>query len=60
MKGNILDVYPEGEEIFRACVLEVMGNNILYVLNLSNGKKSMRSACECEYPLINDIFHLDY
>ena len=60
MKGSILDVYPEGEASFRACVLEVTGsdNDLVRVVNLETGETSLRGICECESPVIKDIFNL--
>lgn len=61
MKGQILDVYAEGEPTFRACVLELMdgGNEIVRVINLDTGETSMRGCCECEKAVIENIFNID-
>lgn len=58
--GCILDVYPEGERSFRACVLEISGNgnDLARVVNLKTGRSSLRGFCECELPVIADIFNL--
>jgi len=57
MKGQILDVYPEGEETFRACVLEdVSDKELARVVNLDTGETSYRGYEECEEPIIDDIF----
>lgn len=60
MKGQILDVYMEGHDSFRACVLEVMGGDkeIVTVINLENGKKLQVFFHECEEPIIDNVFEL--
>ena len=61
MKGQILDVYPEGEETFRACILEVMGEqmDLVRVVNLGTGETSLRGISECDSPIIKSIFDVD-
>lgn len=61
MKGQILDVYAEGESTFRACVLEVMGgdNDLARVVNLNTGETSLRGFCECEPAVIENIFDVE-
>lgn len=61
MKGQILDVYPEGDDSFRACVLEVVGGDkqLARVVNLETGETSYRGFHECESPIIDDIFAVE-
>ena len=61
MKGQILDVYPEGKETYRACVLEVIGgeDELARVLNLSNGEIREVTYSECSEPVIDDIFEIE-
>ena len=58
MNGQILDVYPEDENPFRACVLEVIGGDegLAKVVNLKTGEITERHHWECEEPVIDDIF----
>ena len=60
MKGQILDIFPEGEDSFRACVLEIIeGSDYpVKVVNLDNGGQTFRQHCECELPIINNVFEL--
>jgi len=64
MKGQILDVYPEEEETFRACVLEVIDNHFdgneqgVKVVCLNTGEASIRHHGECEYPVIKNVFDI--
>jgi hypothetical protein len=60
MKGQILDIFPEGGSAFRACVLEVIGGDeeIARVVNLDTGEVSMRHHWECEEPIIENVFDL--
>lgn len=61
MKGQILDVYPEGESSFRACVIELINGDegLVKVVNLETGEITERHLWECEDPIINNIFIFD-
>jgi hypothetical protein len=61
MKGSILDIYPEGKDAFRACVLEVIGGDkeIAKVINLDTGEKSEHSKDECSEPVIENVFEVE-
>lgn len=57
MKGAILDVYPEGCDAFRACVLDDRNEEgLFYVVNLENGERGYYADFECEKPIITNIF----
>lgn len=64
MKGQILDVYPEGKQPFRACVLEVLDNHFddnngtggVKVVCLDTGEVTVRRHWECENPVIENVF----
>lgn len=58
IKGQILDVYPEGRNSFRACVLGVdeKFSEIIKVVNLDTGKEDRVRKHECEAPIIFNIF----
>lgn len=60
MKGQILDVYPEGGETFRACVLEVIGggDELAVVVNLDTGEKLSVKSRDCWLPIIDNVFEL--
>lgn len=60
MKGNILDVYKEGCDTFRACVLEVVSGDdqLAKVVNLDTGEIETVKYYECETPVINNVFDL--
>ena len=64
MKGQILDVYPEGKETFRACVLDkddeyFEGKEIgIKVVNLMTGDISTVHYGECSDPVIDDVFNV--
>ena len=57
MKGQILDIFPEKGLIFRACVLEVHGDEELRVIDLDTGEISMCKNSECALPIIENIFY---
>jgi len=61
MKGQILDIFPEGKDSYRACVIEVHGGDeeIARVVNLDNGEISMVHHWECEEPIIDNVHDLD-
>ena len=61
MKGQILDVYPEGSDTYRACVLEVIGgeDELAKVVDLSTGEIKDAHYYECENPVIDDIFAVE-
>jgi hypothetical protein len=62
MKGQILDVYPDGKEAFRACVIDVLDNQFeggeqgVLVVCLKTGDNTIRHHWECENPVIENIF----
>ena len=57
MKGQILDIFPEGGTTFRACVLEVPSDEeLIRVVDLNTGEISMRKSFECALPIIENIF----
>ena len=63
MKGQILDVYPENEDAFRVCVLDVDdgyfdGETGVKVVCLATGEITVRHDWECEEPVIENIFTL--
>ena len=61
MKGQILDIFPEGENSFRACVIEVVGGDeeMAKVVNLDTGEVSERHYWECECAIIDNVFELE-
>jgi len=61
MKGQILDVYPESHDAFRACVLDVddgyfNGKTGIKVVCLATGEVTVHHEYECEDPVIKNIF----
>jgi hypothetical protein len=57
MKGQILDVHPEGGGTFRACVLDGANNQgLIYVINLDTGGRVYCAKYECDAPIIENIF----
>ena len=61
MKGQIIDVHPEGKLTFRACVLRVIGGEeeLADVVCLNTGEKRSVHYWECSEPLIENIFDLE-
>lgn len=57
MKGQIIDIYPEGSETYRACVLHDY-EDFVAVIDLTSGMIFDVSLEECSAPLIMDIFNL--
>lgn len=57
-KGSIVDIYPEGETSFRACILEVADNDCFHVVSLHDGERSVRCASEIESSVIENIFDI--
>jgi len=57
--GQIVDVYPEGKDSFRACVMGVdTEDEVLHVLDLKTALIHPVRDWEVEAPLIDDIFSL--
>ncbi len=61
MIGIILDIYPEGKETFRACILEEQEEKgTVHAVNLKTGVTTCHKLSECGDTLIDDIFDLTY
>lgn len=64
MKGQILDIYPEGKPTYRACVIELVadglveGEEAVKVVNLGTGENNIVGHYECELPIIENIFKI--
>ena len=59
MKGQILDVYPEGSKTFRACVLDGPNEyDFIYVVDLNTGDTLWASSDECGKWIIKNIFDI--
>jgi len=58
-KGEILDVYPEGSETIRVCVLDVKdANKMAWVVDLNTGKTCWQEFENFDEPIIN-VFSLE-
>ena len=59
-KGSIVDIYKEGCDTYRACVLNVIGGpeELAKVVNLETGKINEVHCWEVEGPVIQNVFEL--
>ena len=57
MKNAVLDVYPEGRGTYRGVVQEDPDkNNLVWVICLATGERSLEAAEDCGEPIIKNIF----
>ena len=60
--GMVIDVYPEGESVFRGCVKRteiISGKKYIVTINSRTGEVCLNSSHECGSPVIENIFTVD-